>query len=151
MEFGKTLHELQVIVEAAGGGAATYRLAAELIRQSRDYRWVALYEVTANEIAAIAWTGTEAPAHPRFPITSGLNGAAVRTGMMVLVQDVTKDPRYLTTFGSTRSEIIIPIRSRRSGIVVGTIDVESERTNVFTAEDQVLLESCAAVLAPLWS
>ena len=91
------------------------RQAAELIREARSYRWVGLYDVSASEIAAIAWTGTTAPAYPRFPVAQGLSGAAVATRQPVIVQDVAQDPRYLTAFGSTRSEAIFPVAVSEMG------------------------------------
>jgi putative methionine-R-sulfoxide reductase with GAF domain len=63
-----------------------------------------------------------------------------------VVGEVSKDPRYLTAFGSTRSEIIVPIVDRSGGKVVGTIDVESEKVDAFTEEDLSALERCAAEL-----
>ena len=48
-----------------------------------------------------------------------------------MVADVHKDPRYLPTFGSTQSEIVVPIMDEH-GQVVGMIDVESEKLNAFT-------------------
>jgi len=124
--------------------------AAELIRQVRSYRWVGLYDVSPSEIAAIAWTGTTAPAYPRFPVTQGLSGAAVATRRPVIVQDVTRDPRYLTAFGSTRSEAIFPVAISEDGRIVGTIDVESDRINAFGAEDEAFLGGCAQMLTPIW-
>lgn len=125
--------------------------AAELIRQARSYRWVGLYDVSASEIAAIAWTGSTAPAHLRFPVTKGLSGAAVATQQPVIVQDVTQDARYLTAFGSTRSEAIVPVAAPEHGRIVGTIDVESDRVNAFGAEDELFLRRCVEALLPLWS
>jgi len=120
-----------------------------MIRSARDFHWVGLYDVTATEIVAIAWTGANAPAFPRFPVNKGLNGAAVRARGNVIVQDVTKDSRYLTTFGSTRAEAIFVIISPGKN-VIGTIDVESDRMNAFTADDEKFLNCCAEVLTPLW-
>jgi putative methionine-R-sulfoxide reductase with GAF domain len=48
------------------------------------------------------------------------------------------------------SEIIVPILDRPLGKVMGTIDVESERANAFSASDQHLLEECARAALPLW-
>src|SRR2546423_4720 len=117
---------------------------------ARGYRWVGLYDVRPSHIAAIAWTGPTAPRHPTFPRTQGLNGAAVAVGAPVIVQDVRNDPRYLTTFGSTRAEAIFPVCGA-AGELVGTIDVESDRINAFTPEDEAFLRQCADVLAFLWS
>jgi L-methionine (R)-S-oxide reductase len=130
---------------------AKARLAAELIRGARSYHWVGLYDVTPTEIAAIGWTGHDAPAFPRFARTQGLNGAAVAARAPVIVQDVSRDERYLTTFGATRAEAIFPVVAPGRGQIVGTIDVESDRTNAFTAEDEALLRECALALAGLWA
>ncbi len=71
-------------------------------------------------------------------------------GTPIIVQDVRQDPRYLTTFGATRAEAIFPVRGPDRAIV-GTIDVESQQVNAFTAEDERFLEECAASLSPLWA
>ena len=122
---------------------------AELIRQAGSYRWVGLYAVTDQEITAIGWSGPAAPAHPRFPVTQGLSGAAVATGRAVVVGDVTADPRYLTAFASTLSEVIIPVVDPDTSTVVGTLDVESAERDAFTDADRQALEGCAAALAGL--
>jgi L-methionine (R)-S-oxide reductase len=124
------------------------RELAQVVKCARDYRWVGLYDVTPEEVVAIAWTGSDPPAYPRFPVTKGLSGAAVASRAPVVVQDVTTDPRYLTAFGSTRAEAIFPVTVE--GRVVGTIDVESDRINSFTPEDEQFLKVCTVILTPLW-
>jgi L-methionine (R)-S-oxide reductase len=123
--------------------------AAECICVARNFRWVGLYEVTPTEIRAIAWTGAVPPAFPTFPRTQGLNGAAVASGRPVIINDVREDPRYLTTFSETLAEAIVPVGSAAQ--IVGTIDVESDRVNAFSADDERFLKQCALTLAPLWS
>jgi len=123
--------------------------AVALIRKLGPYRWAGLYDVLAAEIAVIAWDGPEAPTYPRFPVTRGLNGACVSSRRPVVAQDVANDPRYLTTIGGTRGEMIQPVMSE-SGVVVGTIDVESERANAFSSRDEELLALCAQHIAWLW-
>lgn len=63
---------------------------------------------------------------------------------------MTADPRYLTAFGSTRSEIVVPVIAPADGRVVGTIDVESEVAGAFLQQDQQMLEQCALAARPLW-
>ena len=67
-----------------------------------------------------------------------------------MVQDVSTDPRYLTTFESTGAEAIFPVVSPSTGEVIGTIDAESDRKNAFTLDDDAFLSECARVLLPLW-
>lgn len=82
-------------------------------------------------------------------LTRGLNGACVSSRRPVVAQDVANDPRYLTTIGGTRGEMIQPVMSE-SGVVVGTIDVESELANAFSSRDEELLALCAQHIAWLW-
>ena len=121
-----------------------------MIRQSRAYRWVGVYDVGPELVSIVAFSGPSAPTYSQFPITKGLTGSAIREKTTIVVGDVGGDPRYLTAFGSTLSEIVIPVIDKTSGPVVGTIDVESERKNAFSAEDQARLEECARTARPLW-
>jgi len=127
------------------------RQAAELIRSACGYRWVGFYDVGEGEIAAMAWTGSESPELPSFPNSIGPHGDVVRTGAIVNVPDVSRDPRYLTAFGGARSEIIVPVRTTPEGLVTGAIDAESEKMAAFGPEDEELLQACAEVLIPLWT
>ncbi len=146
----EVLEQLRSIIATSSDRTRRARRAAEAIRDARGYRWVGLYDVAVTEIVAIGWTGDAAPAFPRFPIDQGLNGAAVRSAQPVVVQDVSADPRYLTTFASTGAEAIFPVVSSSTGRVIGTIDVESDRTNAFAPDDATFLSACARALLPLW-
>lgn len=126
------------------------RAAAEVVRDAGGYRWVGIYDVGDEEIALIGHSGSTPPAHTRFNITQGLSGAAISTRSTVVSEDVTRDPRYLTAFGSTGSETIVPILGAESGIVIGTLDAESDRVGAFSAGDVAFLEACAEVLRPLY-
>lgn len=142
------LSRLHDLVDSSTARSEKAMAVAQAIKEARSYRWVGLYDVTPDEIVAIAWTGSEPPAYPRFPVTSGLSGAAVAAREPVIVQDVTTDSRYLTAFGSTRAEAIVPVAI--DGRIIGTIDVESDLVNAFAPEDEEFLKSCALVLTRLW-
>ena len=116
----------------------------------RNYRWVGVYDVGPEFVSIIAYSGPGAPAYPRFSIMKGLTGAAIREKKTVIVNNVRSDARYLTTFGNTLSEIIIPVLDEKTGAVVGTIDVESEQVNAFLEEDQQALEASAKAARRLW-
>jgi L-methionine (R)-S-oxide reductase len=150
MDEPRLLDELGRVLRSTDGREATAERIAEMIRSAGDYRWVGIYEVSGEEIAFIGWSGPGEPAYPRFPITQGLSGTAVSSGEAVVVGDVSTDPRYLTAFGSTRSEIIVPVIEPATRKVVGTIDVESEHKHAFTDADHITLERCAAAIADLF-
>jgi putative methionine-R-sulfoxide reductase with GAF domain len=146
----RAVEELGTIATERSSRAARAKRAADLIRRTGRYRWVGIYDVDAMEISVIAWSGPTAPAFPRFPVTRGLSGDAVRTGKPIVVGDVSSDPRYLTTFGTTKSEIVLPVFGGDSNTVVGTLDVESDAAHAFADRDTAMLERFAAALVPLW-
>jgi L-methionine (R)-S-oxide reductase len=145
-----TLNQIRSIAMGGDGRAEKAKRLAEMIRKLGDYRWVGVYDVGAETVDAIAWSGAGAPEHPSFPVSQGLTGAAIQAKRAVIVGDVRTDPRYLTTFGSTLSEIIVPVLSPGGGGVIGTVDVESDQLNHFSFSDQQMIERCAEAALPLW-
>jgi len=142
----KMLQDLGGFVLAGDCSTERMKKAAEIIRAARNYRWVGIYKVTKKEFAIMAATGGEPVAYPRFPLTQGLCGAVLESGRAITVGDVRKDPRYLPTFHSTRSELIIPIANEQKRII-GMLDAESEKVNAFADEDRQFLERAACVFA----
>ena len=117
-----------------------------MIRGARSYRWIGIYKIVKDEFVILAETGDEPPAYPRFPITQGLCGAALESGKPVIVGDVHHDPRYLPTFHTTRSEIIVPMINEHRKIL-GMLDAESEKANAFGEEDRQFLERAGGLIA----
>jgi GAF domain-containing protein len=150
VDKSRLFNEVSRALDGAGDRERKAAGIAGAIRQAGGYRWVGIYEVAEDEIVNLAFDGPGAPAHPRFPVTEGLSGAAVASGETVVVGDVSEDPRYLTAFGSTRSEIVVPILDSAGQKVVGTIDVESEEEDAFSEADRWALERCAAAVVALF-
>lgn len=148
----KLLSDLQAIQSLSQERNVAFGKVAHLLRGYGGYRWVGLYDVdhAGGLVKNVVWSGSGAPEFPTFPITKGLTNLAIQTKRVVNVGNVTSNPHYLTAFGSTRSEIIVPILDRAGDRVVGTIDVESEQRNAFSAEIEELLKACAEVIRPLW-
>jgi L-methionine (R)-S-oxide reductase len=142
----------QILMTAAGSDdrAVKAKRLAELIQKLGEYRWVGIYDVGPETVSIVGWSGPSAPAYPSFPVTKGLTGSAIESKKAVIVGDVRNDPRYLTAFGSTLSEMIVPVLHPGDGRVVGTVDVESERANAFTPRDREMIEQCAQSALPLW-
>jgi L-methionine (R)-S-oxide reductase len=145
-EIGKRLQELGAFVLAGAKKPDHLCTMAEMIRAACDYRWVGIYKISRGDFVIVAKTGECPPAYPRFPITQGLAATALESKQAIIVADVHKDPRYLPTFGSTQSEIVVPVITETNK-VVGFIDVESEKLNAFTEKDRDFLEHAAFLIA----
>jgi L-methionine (R)-S-oxide reductase len=142
----KKLQEIGAFALAGGCAKKSLNHVAEMIRVARGYRWVGIYKIVKKEFVILAETGKEPPTYPRFPITQGLCGAVLESGKPIVVGDVHKDKRYLPTFHTTRSEIIVPMRNEHRHIL-GMLDAESDKVNAFGDEDRQFLERAAGLIA----
>jgi L-methionine (R)-S-oxide reductase len=145
-ETCKKLQDIGAFALAGGCSKKRMKEVAEMIRAARDYRWIGIYKIIKDEFVILTETGNEPPAYPRFPITQGLCGAALESGKPVVVGDVRKDLRYLPTFHTTRSEIIVPMKNDHRRIL-GMLDAESDKVNAFAEEDRQFLERAAGLIA----
>ncbi|HEX7225392.1 MAG TPA: GAF domain-containing protein [Candidatus Limnocylindria bacterium] len=135
------------IAEAAGPDAAAQRVVATLHDRFPHYDWIGVYWVEGTDLVLGPWVGPEATEHTRIPIGTGVCGAAAESGRTEIVPDVNADPRYLSCFASTKSEIVVPIF--HEGEVVGEIDIDGSDLDAFDDTDARFLEEVAAFLAPL--
>jgi putative methionine-R-sulfoxide reductase with GAF domain len=142
----KRLQEIGAFVLASGCKRKDMKMVAEMIRATRNYRWVGIYKIVKDEFVIIAGTGSQPTAYPRFPKTQGLCAAVLDSGKSLIVGDVRKDMRYLPTFHTTRSEIIAPMRNDHHHIV-GMLDAESDKVNAFADDDRQFLERAGVLIA----
>ncbi|QQG49544.1 MAG: GAF domain-containing protein [archaeon] len=128
-------------MKAARGKEAREAIVKELNRNVPSYSWVGIYMVQGNDLVLDAWAGPAATEHTRIPIGKGVCGFAAKAGRTEIVSDVSKDPRYLQCFLSTKAEIVVPIF--RDGRVVGEIDIDSDQLGAFSSLDREFLEAVA--------
>ena len=83
-----------------------------------------------------------------IPLNQGLTGWAVRERQPVRVCDATSDSRYLLATPDTRSEMVAPLVV--GGRVIGVVNVESPRPDIFSGEDLRLLATLASQLATVF-
>jgi L-methionine (R)-S-oxide reductase len=142
----KRLQEIGAFVLASGCKRKDMKKVAEMIRAARNYRWVGIYKIVKSDFVILTGSGDEPPAYPRFPTAQGLCGAVLESGKPIVVGDVRKDARYLPTFHTTRSEIIVPMRNDHDQIV-GMLDAESDEVNAFGEDDRQFLERAGGLIA----
>src|SRR5271169_182632 len=127
------------------------RLMQAMVKLLHDrmlkYNWVGFYllEPGADPPMLVlgAFEGAMTP-HTRIPLNQGICGAAASSGHTVVVDDVSKDPRYLACSLETKSEIVVPVFVH--GKVVGELDIDSHFPAAFTREHQELVQDCAMLV-----
>lgn len=145
VDFNQALRDIEALA-ARGDERAAQAVVDYLHDRFPHYSWVGIYWVEGSDLVLGPWKGPEATEHTRIPIGTGVCGAAAASGRTEIVDDVTKDPRYLACFPYTKSEIVVPIL--RDGRVIGEIDIDGSRLAAFGPDDQRFLERLAALLAP---
>lgn len=149
----ETAKELLVTIEPALGSLrgkeARETLAKTLNSAVPTYSWVGIYAVEGDDLVLSAWSGPSATEHTRIPVGKGVCGFAAKAGRTEIVSDVSKDPRYLQCFLSTKSEIVVPISN--GGDVLGEIDIDSDQLDAFSSVDREFLEAVAKKVGAGWA
>jgi len=77
----------------------------------------------------------------KLRVGEGLTGWVAQTGKPARVGDVSLDKRYVSIRRDVRSELAVPLEVQ--GEVRGVINVDSERVDAFSVDDQELLQELA--------
>jgi len=140
------------LAELAAKAGSVHELMSAIVRLLQErmlkYNWVGFYMLENSlgqgpMLVLGPFEGAMTP-HTRIPLHQGICGAAASTGQTVVVDDVSKDPRYLACSLETKSEIVVPIFVREK--VVGELDIDSHFPAAFKQEDRELVEYCAGLV-----
>jgi L-methionine (R)-S-oxide reductase len=123
------------------------RISQRLHEKMTRYNWVGFYLVDPADAGFLVvgpYVGSFTP-NVRIPLDTGLCGAAARSGRVVVVHDVAKDPRYLAGSTMVKCEIVVPILVKSK--LAAELDVESYFSGTFSAvAEQQFVEACAGVV-----
>ncbi len=99
-----------------------------------------IHEVYSGELtlSPLAAAGT-------WPVTQGGAGRCARLGTPQLIADVGVDPDYVPGNDFVRSEYLVPIRHRAR--MHGVLNLESTRTDFFSAESCAVFDAVADLVA----
>ncbi len=139
------------VTEMAKAAATAQALMRSMVKLLHDrmlkYNWVGFYMLEPGAQPPVlvlgAFEGAMTP-HTRIPLNQGICGAAASSGQTVVVDDVSKDPRYLACSLETKSEIVVPVFAH--GKIMGELDIDSHFPAAFTAEHQTLVQHCAMLV-----
>src|SRR5277367_6539381 len=136
----------QVALQTKSAQDLMARMVELLHERMLKYNWVGFYMLEEGRPPMLvlgSFQGAMTP-HTRIPLHQGICGAAASTGKTVVVDDVSKDPRYLACSLETKSEIVVPVFAH--GKVVGELDIDSHFAAAFTPEHQDLVQHCAMLV-----
>lgn len=111
------------------------------------FQWCGIYRLVEHTLYVTAFRGDATP-HAIIPKNQGICGAAVTQNKTLNIEDVSKDPRYLSCDFRAKSELVVPIRNA-SGVAIAEIDIDSHRLNAFTPSIISAVEEAAREVTPL--
>jgi phosphoserine phosphatase RsbU/P len=127
----------------------TLRRVAEVVRKVIDYEIFAilLLNEKTQELRMRFQVGypPEFAERARVKVGTGVTGQAAQLRQTILVDDVTKDPRYIAAIPSVRSELAVPLTTKNR--VIGVIDLEARDPGYFNEEHSRLLSLIASRMA----
>ena len=121
---------------------------AQVARRVIDYRTFGILlvnEATSELEMKVAVQYGEKVVLPTVKMGDGLVGYAALHREPVLVQDVSKDPRYIKVVDDVRSELAIPMLLKDR--CIGVFDLESPELDAFTKRDVEILSLLASQAA----
>jgi GAF domain-containing protein len=152
MPVASKIEEVRIEVwELAQAAPTAQDLMQQMVKTLHErmlkYNWVGFYMLEPGAdppmLVLGVFEGAMTP-HTRIPLNQGICGAAASSGKTVVVDDVSKDPRYLACSLETKSEIVVPVFVH--GEVVGELDIDSHFPCAFTPEHQELVQYCAMLV-----
>lgn len=81
----------------------------------------------------------------RIPLDKGITGRVASTGQPLRVADVRREPRYISGYADTLSELCVPLQVGER--IIGVLDVQSSSSDAFTEADEHLLITLSGQLS----
>ena len=116
-------------------------LCALIFHEVRDLNWAGFYFRRGEMLIVGPFQGL--PACVEIPWGQGVCGSAAERSTTLRVDDVHSFDGHIACDAASRSEIVVPLA--RDGVVFGVLDIDSPRPARFSADDQTLFESLAAL------
>ena len=140
-----------MLLEAAEALVSTFdvdtvlRRLLRLVREILGYEYCTILLVGEDgvtlDVAARLGYPEDTVQNLKLRVGKGLTGRVAETGEPMLVQDVSKENRYLKGLEDAKSELVVPMKFEQN--VMGVFDVQSAQMNAFDARDVEVLSALA--------
>lgn len=102
--------------------------------------WVGIYWLRGTELVLGPFRGADTE-HETIAVGSGVCGTAVAQDEDQIVADVREFDNYIACSPTTRSELVVLIRSR--GEVIGQVDMDADEVGAFNETDHIVVRTVA--------
>jgi L-methionine (R)-S-oxide reductase len=129
----------EAILEGVNDEVTVMATMAALVHHAFGHLWTGFYRVAVpGQLLRVGpYQGSLGCLEIAFG--QGVCGTAAAERKTVIVPDVAKFPGHITCDARSRSEIVLPIFDER-GDLIGVFDIDSDKLDAFSPEDQQGLE-----------
>jgi GAF domain-containing protein len=141
-QYASLLPQIRALMEGEPDGTANLANLAAALKEQFGWLWVGFYLVREDELVVGPFQGPVACT--RIRKGRGVCGTSWSEAKTLIVPDVEAFPGHIACSSLSRSEIVVPVRSR--GTIVGVLDVDSAELNAFDEEDGRWLEEIVQLI-----
>lgn len=120
--------------------------AVEMMHEANEhFHWTGIYELFPDSVLRLGPFVGSPTDHVFISVGRGICGSAVAEGCNKVIPDVTKEENYLACSSSTRSELVVLIRTGAN--IFAQIDIDSNEYDAFDQETVTEVQKVADWLA----
>lgn len=142
-KYEQLVPQLKALIDGESDLVANLANTAAALREVFGWWWIGFYLVKDNELILGPFQGPIACT--RIKYGKGVCGTAWKEQKTLLVPDVDAFPGHIACSSRSVSEIVVPIFNKNK-IVIGVLDVDSERYDTLDEVDVIYLEKITKLL-----
>jgi len=135
-QYTSLLPQIESLLLGENDLVANLANVAAALKEQFNFFWVGFYLVKNDELVLGPFQGPVACT--RIKKGRGVCGTSWNLGESLIVPDVEQFPGHIACSSLSKSEIVLPMKKK--GVVVGILDVDSERLNHFDEIDEYHLQ-----------
>lgn len=135
-QYEALLPQIKGLLEGEADLIANLANVTAALKEQFGWLWVGFYLVKGEELVLGPFQGPVACT--RIKKGRGVCGTSWAKGETLIVEDVEKFPGHIACSSLSRSEIVLPLK--KSGEIVGVLDVDSTELAAFDETDKRYLE-----------
>ncbi len=137
------LPQIKALVTNENDWIANLANTVAVLHQTFVFFWTGFYLVKDNQLVLAPFQGPIACT--RIQYGKGVCGTAWEKAETIIVPDVDAFPGHIACNTDSRSEIVVPLISEN--LVVGVLDIDSDKLNNFDETDKIYLEKICKLIS----
>jgi len=142
-QYRSLIPQIRALVEGEPDEIANMANVCAALKEQFNFFWVGFYLIKDYELVLGPFQGPVACT--RIRKGKGVCGASWEQEQILIVPDVDQFPGHIACSSASRSEIVLPLR--RSGRIIGVLDVDSSQLNAFDSTDAAYLAEILTLLS----